>query len=104
MSEPDRTPTLAVALRYDPGATPVVVAKGRAEVAAKIAATAAEHGVAIEENPALAEALAHVDLDEEIPETLFRAVAEVIAFVLRTKGQMAPAEGQDAVESPPSGG
>lgn len=88
MSESDKTPTLAVALRYDPGSTPVVVAKGRAEVAAKIAATAAEHGVAIEENPALAEALAHVDLDDEIPETLFRAVAEVIAFVLRARGAL----------------
>jgi flagellar biosynthesis protein len=88
-SDQEKAPTLAVALRYEPGNTPVVVAKGRAEVAAKIAATAAEHGVAIEENPALAEALAHVDLDDEIPETLFRAVAEVIAFVLRTKGEMA---------------
>jgi flagellar biosynthesis protein len=91
MSAADKTPTLAptlaVALRYDSGTTPVVVAKGRAEVAAKIAATAAEHGVAIEENPALAEALAHVDLDDEIPEALFRAVAEVIAFVLRARGE-----------------
>lgn len=91
-SDQEKAPTLAVALRYEPGNTPVVVAKGRAEVAAKIAATAAEHGVAIEENPALAEALAHVDLDDEIPETLFRAVAEVIAFVLRTKGEMAPGD------------
>lgn len=96
----DRTPTLAVALRYEPGNTPVVVAKGRAEVAAKIAATAAEHGVAIEENPALAEALAHVDLDDEIPEPLFRAVAEVIAFVLRTKGEMTTGEPEPAPASP----
>ena len=99
MSAADKPPTLAVALRYDSGTTPVVVAKGRAEVAARIAATAAEHGVAIEENPALAEALAHVDLDDEIPETLFRAVAEVIAFVLRARGELAGGAAEAAVDS-----
>jgi flagellar biosynthesis protein len=89
MTEPrPAPPTLAIALAYEPGATPVVVAKGRAEVAARIAATAAEHGVPVEENPALAEALAEVDLDDAIPEPLFRAVAEVIAFVLRTRQRM----------------
>ncbi|MBP0574514.1 EscU/YscU/HrcU family type III secretion system export apparatus switch protein, partial [Mycobacterium tuberculosis] len=67
-------------------------------VAARIVETAAEHGVAIEENAALAAALAEVDLDAEIPEPLFRAVAEVIAFVLRTRGQMLDAAGDGRVE------
>ena len=74
---------LAVALEWSHEGAPVVVAKGRGEVAEAIVATAESHGVAVEENPLLAAALAQVELDEEIPETLYKAVAEVIAFVLR---------------------
>jgi flagellar biosynthesis protein len=81
---------LAVALHYEAERAPVVVAKGRGEVASKIMATAAEHGVAIEQNAPLAEALSTIELDSEIPEALYRAVAEVIAFVLRTKQHMRP--------------
>ena len=82
MSDPDKTP-LAVALEYDAGAVPRVTAKGRGAVAAAIIAKAEESGVPLEENRALAEALARVDLEVEIPEALYRAVAAVIAYVLR---------------------
>jgi flagellar biosynthesis protein len=76
---------LAVALKYEfAEGAPVVTAKGRGEVAEKIIATAKEHDIAIEENPVLAEALAQVDLDQEIPVPLYKAVAEVIGFVLQT--------------------
>lgn len=75
---------LAVALLYEDGGVPVVVAKGRGAVAEKIAETAAAAGVHVETNPLLAEALSQVELDEAIPETLYRAVAEVIIFVLRS--------------------
>lgn len=82
MTDPDKKP-LAVALEYDGGAVPRVTAKGRGAVAEAIVAKAEEAGVPLEENAALAEALARVDLDAEIPEALYRAVAAVIAYVLR---------------------
>lgn len=76
---------LAVALKYDqtrPGA-PRVVAKGQGELAKRIVQLAQENGVTIDTSPALAEALSGVELDREIPEELFEAVAQVIAFVLK---------------------
>lgn len=84
--EPDGN-RLAVALEWNHEGAPVVVAKGRGAVAEAIVATAETHGVAVEENPLLAAALAQVELDAEIPETLYKAVAEVIAFVLRSAGE-----------------
>jgi flagellar biosynthesis protein len=76
---------VAVALQYDFGdGAPVVTAKGEGHVAEKIIETAREHDIAIEENPVLAEALAKIDLDTEIPVPLYKAVAEVIGFVLQT--------------------
>jgi flagellar biosynthesis protein len=68
--------------------TPRVVAKGRGEVGQKIIDTAKAHGVPIEENAGLAEALAQVELENEIPETLYRAVAEVLVFILRVSGRL----------------
>ena len=79
------TEPVAVALRYEfKEGAPVVVAKGKGPVAEKILETAREHDIAIEENPVLAEALSQIDLDEEIPLPLYKAVAEVIGFVLQT--------------------
>lgn len=75
---------LAVALKYEEGGVPVVVAKGRGIVAEAITRTARDSGVVVEENAVLAEALSQVELEAEIPEALYRAVAEVIIFVLRT--------------------
>lgn len=75
----------AVALAYEKGTdtAPRVIAKGRGALADRIVATAEQADVAIEQNPVLSEALQHVDLDEEIPVELYRAVAEVIGYVLR---------------------
>jgi len=80
---------LAVALHYDRSVVPVprVVAKGRGETGAAILALAREHGVPIEENAALAEALSQIELGEDIPEALYRAVAEVLIFILRASGR-----------------
>lgn len=77
------TRPLAVALKYEDGGVPVVVAKGRGAVAQAITKTATDHAVMVEENAILAEALSQVELDAEIPEALYKAVAEVIVFVLR---------------------
>lgn len=79
----------AVALRYDgTSPAPVVVAKGQDLVAARIRAIAAEHDVPVISNPPLARALhASVEIDRQIPEELFGAVAQLLAFVFRTAGR-----------------
>jgi flagellar biosynthesis protein len=81
---------LAVALHYDKsaGGAPRVVAKGKGEIGEKIVALARANGVPIEENPALAAALAEVELGEEIPVELYKAVAEVLLFILRLSGKL----------------
>lgn len=73
---------LAVALQYDRGGAPRVVAKGRGAIGAKIIEVAKAHDVPIEENEVLAGALSSIDLGDEIPEELYRAVAEVLVFVM----------------------
>jgi flagellar biosynthesis protein len=78
---------VAVALAYDEtaGEAPRVTATGRGELAERIIETARAHGVVIEDSPMLAAALGNLELDDQIPEELFKAVAEVIAFVLKTQ-------------------
>ncbi|WP_029057483.1 EscU/YscU/HrcU family type III secretion system export apparatus switch protein [Stappia stellulata] len=76
---------LAVALRYDNAGAPRVTAKGRGEVAARILETAAAHGVPIEEDAALVQALAQIEIDEEIPIELYEAVAAVLRYILSIK-------------------
>ena len=82
---------LAVALHYDHVGAPRVVAKGRGSLGAKIIEVAREHDIPIEENEVLAGALSHVELGDEIPEELYKAVAEVLVFVLRLSGRAPPA-------------
>jgi flagellar biosynthetic protein FlhB len=82
----------AVAIRYDMEtmASPVVVAKGRNYIAAKIRQLAIENGVTIVENPPLARALFDaVEIGREIPPDFYRAVAEVLAYVFRITGKRA---------------
>jgi flagellar biosynthetic protein FlhB len=78
----------AVALAYASGAmnAPRVVAKGRGAVAVRIRELGSEHGVPLLEAPPLARALfRHVELDAEIPERLYTAVAEVLAYVFQLR-------------------
>ncbi len=82
----------AIALRYDPEgmAAPTVVAKGQNLIALKIREVAEKAGVPLVENPPLAQALYKaVDVGREIPQDLYRAVAEVLAYVFRLKRQKA---------------
>jgi flagellar biosynthesis protein len=81
---------LAVALEYEKGSreAPRVVAKGYGLTAEAIVRLAEENGVVIDANPALAQALAGVELDETIPIELYEAVAEVIGFVLRARTRL----------------
>jgi flagellar biosynthesis protein len=87
MSEAAKT-RLAVALRYERPFPPRVIAKGRGHVGQAIIDTANAHGVPLEHNPALAEALSTIELGDEIPEPLYRAVAEILAFILRASGHV----------------
>lgn len=78
----------AVALKYSEGKmrAPRVVAKGADEVAARIREMAAEHKVPLLEAPPLARALfRHTELGDEIPATLYAAVAEVLAYVFQLR-------------------
>lgn len=79
---------LAVALHYDKKGAPRVVAKGRGIIGQKIVEIAEANGVPIEENEVLAGALSEVELGEEIPQELYRAVAEVLIFVMRLSGRL----------------
>ena len=80
----------AVALQYDRGmSAPVCLAKGLDNIALKIREVAAKHNIPIVENPPLARALhATVEIDEEVPPEHYKAVAEVIGYVMRLKGAM----------------
>ena len=78
----------AVALHYDKAGAPRVVAKGRGSIGAKIIEVARAHDIPIEENEVLAGALSNVELGDEIPAELYKAVAEVLIFVLRLSGRI----------------
>ena len=87
----------AVALEYkmDTMPAPKLLAKGMDEVARKIREIAEEHQVPIVENPPLARALfATVELDQEIPPEHYKAVAEVIGYVMRLKGRLPKGGGE----------
>lgn len=89
MSGSDRTyPQIAVALRYDGRDAPRVTAKGEDALAEAIRNIAREHDVPLYENPQLAVVLSQIELGEEIPEALYRAVAEVIAFAYVLSGRV----------------
>ena len=85
MSKPKR----AVALKYDQeaGGAPKVVAAGAGLIAERIVELAREQGLAVREDPALAEALARLELEQEIPPELFAAVAEVLVWAYSLEKQ-----------------
>ena len=85
---PKAKPQLAVALHYDRKGAPRVVAKGKGSLGAKIIEVAKAHDIPIEQNEVLAGALSNVELGDEIPVELYKAVAEVLVFVLRLSGRI----------------
>jgi flagellar biosynthesis protein len=75
-------PKNAIALAYHGGSSaPKVVAKGRGLVAEQIIARAQEHGVFVHQSKELVALLMQVELDDEIPPALYRAVAELLAWL-----------------------
>ena len=85
----DEQSQLAIALHYEKGnGAPRVVAKGKGAIGARIVDLARAHDIPIEENEVLAGALSRVELGEEIPPDLYKAVAEVLVFLLRLSGRI----------------
>jgi flagellar biosynthesis protein len=83
----------AVAIRYEPVdeySAPKVIATGRGWIAEAILEVAFAHGVKVREDADLAEILAAVDLDEEIPVEAFIAVAEILRYVYTANGKQPP--------------
>ena len=80
--------SLAVALKYDGENAPKVSAKGSHELAEQIISIAKKHNVPLSENRELVTLLSTLELGEEIPEMLYLAVAEVIAFAYMLKGKV----------------
>ena len=79
---------VAVALHWDGESAPRVTAKGRGEIAERILELARKHNVPIDQEPALIEVLADVELGTQIPDKLFVAIAQVIAFAYTVRGQV----------------
>jgi len=86
-SEHTLLPKSAIALRYDPGRdlAPIIVATGKDHIAEEILRIARRHKVPIREDKALAGILAGLDLGSYIPPEMYRAVAEVLAWVYRVE-------------------
>ncbi len=83
-------PDVAVALLYDGENTPRITAKGRGELAERIISLAEEHGIPFHGDPELAALLAQIPLGDEIPESIYIAIAEVIAFAYMVSGKRPP--------------
>lgn len=78
---------IAVALKYDGERAPEVTASGKGDLADKIIRLARDYGVPLYENPELVEILARLDLGEEVPDTLYRIIAEILAFAFHLQGR-----------------
>jgi flagellar biosynthesis protein len=78
----------AIALEYDGNSAPHITAIGHDALAEQIIAMARENGVPMMENRELAALLSQLELGDEIPETLYRCVAQIIAFAYRLRGRV----------------
>ena len=88
--EIERAKRRAVALRYDADSdrAPKMIAKGRGHLADRIVELAKEHGIHVHQDPDLVALLAKLDVQSEIPDDLYQAIAEVLAFVYRLNDRM----------------
>jgi flagellar biosynthesis protein len=88
-----QAPSSVVALRYDGTGAPRVTAKGRNLLAQRILELAEQAGVPLYEDPDLVMLLSRLELGDEIPASLYVAVAEVIAFAYSVSGKTLPGAG-----------
>jgi len=80
-------PNVTAALRYTGTGAPRVVAAGRGHIAAKILEAARDAGVPVHQDPELADALALLALGDEVPDELWAAVAEALAWAYSVSGR-----------------
>lgn len=86
------TDKVAVSIEYDSSnRAPTVTAKGSGHIAEQIIALAHEHNIPIQEDQGLVEVLSQVELNHEIPEELYAAVAQVLVFAYQISGKELPA-------------
>ena len=85
-----QTPGVAIAQLYDGRNAPRVTAKGRGELADRILRLAEKHNIPLEGDPELAAILSQIPVGNEIPESLYRAIAEVISFAYMISGKRPP--------------
>jgi len=82
----------AVALRYraDTDSAPRVTAKGTGRIAERIIAIARDNGIPVKDDPDLIEVLSKLDIEAQIPPSVYIAVAELLAFVYAVNGKKQP--------------
>ncbi|HEY7556417.1 MAG TPA: EscU/YscU/HrcU family type III secretion system export apparatus switch protein [Candidatus Binatia bacterium] len=85
MNSPTKKQNQAVALRYEPrkDRAPKIAAKGRGHVAEEILELALQHNIPIREDKNLLQILSRLDLHQEVPGEVYKAVAEILAFIYR---------------------
>jgi len=86
--EEKRKKAVALQYRHQVDRAPKVVAKGQGIIAERIMEIAAEHNIPLKRDPALIEVLSKMDLEQEIPPELYRAVAEILAYVYKMTGKL----------------
>ena len=89
MNQPPTNKT-AVALKYDGKGAPKVTAKGSGHLAEQILKLAQEHQIPIQQETELVALLAQIELEQEIPEALFEAVAQILAFAYQLSQKPIP--------------
>lgn len=96
MAKQNLSPQQAVALAYlENSGAPRVVAKGKGLIAEQIIEKAKDNGVFVHESRELVSLLMDVDLDQQIPGTLYQAIAELLAWVYRMEQRESPSSAQE---------
>ena len=96
MALPPPVTVEVVALKYDQNTqhAPQMVAKGSGHIGNKILEVAREHQIPLYQDPELARLLGQLELGDEIPEALYKAVAQVILFAWELNGSTSPISGK----------
>jgi len=81
---------IAVSLQYEGDSAPIVTSKGSGFIAQQILDIAKEHNIPIKQDPQLVELLSQVELNQEIPQVLYEAVAQVLVFAYQLNDKPIP--------------
>ncbi|MDG6773321.1 EscU/YscU/HrcU family type III secretion system export apparatus switch protein [Thiomicrorhabdus sp. ZW0627] len=87
---PSLSDKVAVSLQYEGEGAPVVTAKGSGHIAQQIIETAEQYNIPIQQDEQLVELLSQVELNHEIPEVLYEAVAQVLIFAYQLNNKPIP--------------